>query len=109
MGCTYVKDFDFGPPKVQVKGYARGGPVKKEPGCACGGQVMKAKGGAVKDPATGIKYPSKAALAAHEAKETPAQQRYERRTGKEALPTRRSVPVAPKGPLIVIAMGKKGK
>ena len=29
MGCTYVKDFDFGSPKVQVKAYARGGPVKK--------------------------------------------------------------------------------
>jgi hypothetical protein len=29
MGCTYVKDFDFGAPKVQVKAYARGGPVKK--------------------------------------------------------------------------------
>ena len=29
MGCTYVKDFDFGPAKTQVRGYARGGPVKK--------------------------------------------------------------------------------
>lgn len=28
MGCKYVKEFDFGPPKVQVKGYSRGGPVK---------------------------------------------------------------------------------
>ncbi len=103
MGCNYVKDFDFGPAKVQVKAYARGGPVKKESGCGCGGPVMKAKGGAVKDPATGTKYPSKAALAAHQAKETPAQERYEKRTGKEALPMRKSVPVAPTGPLF----GKK--
>ena len=28
MGCKYVKEFDFGPPKVQVKAYARGGPVR---------------------------------------------------------------------------------
>lgn len=61
MGCKYVKDFDFGPPKVQVKAYARGGPVKKDPGCGCG--------------------------------------------GKEALPARKSVPVAPTAPLF----GKKGK
>lgn len=25
MGCTYVKEFDFGPQKTYVKGYARGG------------------------------------------------------------------------------------
>jgi len=61
MGCKYVKDFDFGPAKTYVKGYARGGPVKKAD-CGCA--------------------------------ETPA---------------RKSVPVAPKGPLIVIAMGKKAK
>jgi hypothetical protein len=29
MSCKYVKEFDFGAPKVQVKAYARGGPVKK--------------------------------------------------------------------------------
>lgn len=27
MGCKYVKDFDFGPQKTYVKGYARGGKV----------------------------------------------------------------------------------
>lgn len=27
MGCTYVKEFDFGPEKTYVKGYARGGSV----------------------------------------------------------------------------------
>lgn len=95
MGCKYVKEFDFGPEKTHVKGYCRGGPV------------MKAMGGAVKDPETGMKYPNKATLAAHQAQETPAQERYEKRTGKEALPMRKSVPVASKEPLIVIAVGKK--
>jgi hypothetical protein len=28
MGCKYVDEFDFGPRKVQVKAYARGGPVR---------------------------------------------------------------------------------
>lgn len=27
MGCTYVKEFDFGPQKTYVKGYERGGAV----------------------------------------------------------------------------------
>lgn len=31
MGCKYVKEFDFGPEKVQVKAYARGGNVKVAP------------------------------------------------------------------------------
>lgn len=42
MGCKYVKDFDFGPPKVQVKAYARGGPVKKT-GCGCEGKAPARK------------------------------------------------------------------
>lgn len=117
MGCTYVDDFDFGPSKTHVRGYARGGPVKKEPGCGCGGPVKKAKGGPVVASDTGTRFPSKEAYAKHEAKETPAMKRSERMTGKEALPNdvpkagmplpkRRGVPVAPKGPLIVIALGK---
>lgn len=28
MACKYVKEFDFGPQKTYVKGYARGGSVK---------------------------------------------------------------------------------
>lgn len=39
MGKTlrYVKEFDFGPSKVYVSGYCRGGPMKK----AAGGKVAK--------------------------------------------------------------------
>lgn len=40
MGCKYVKEFDFGPAKVHVAGYCRGGPVKK----ADGGKVERVMG-----------------------------------------------------------------
>lgn len=42
MACKYVKEFDFGPQKTYVKGYARGGYASG--GCA----EPRAKGGAVK-------------------------------------------------------------
>lgn len=41
MACKYVKDFDFGPQKTYVKGYARGG-------AACMSKGGYAKGGAAK-------------------------------------------------------------
>lgn len=40
MACKYVKEFDFGPQKTQVRGYSRGGYAQG--GAACG----MAKGGA---------------------------------------------------------------
>lgn len=36
MACKYVKEFDFGPEKTYVKGYARGGCASKK---AAGGAV----------------------------------------------------------------------
>lgn len=95
MGCTYVKDFDFGPSKVAVKAYCRGGPVKK------------AKGGVV-EKTTGEKYPSRKAMVKHEKEETPQMQREEllQRVAVKA-PARRAVPVAPASPLL--AMKKGGK
>jgi hypothetical protein len=90
MGCTYVKEFDFGPSKTQVKAYARGGPVKND-GCGCSGPVKKAKGGIVEE-ATGERYGSRSAMLKHEAAEPPREQKAE---GK-----RHGFPVAPKGPLV---------
>lgn len=110
MGATlrYVKDFDFGPAKVQVKAYARGGAVKKsEPACACKGGMMKAKGGAVTEKATGERYPSREAMVKHEAKETPRMQREEMvQRSKIVAPARgRGVPVAPTQPLLAMKKG----
>jgi hypothetical protein len=80
----------------------KGGPAKKP--------MKKADGGTVKNPETGEDFPSRAALAAHEADETPAMKRYEARTGREAMPMRKKgVPAASMSPLIVIALGHKGK
>lgn len=97
MGATlkYVKDFDFGEPKVYVKAHCKGGPVRK------------AKGGVV-EKATGEKYPSRKAMVKHEKEETPQMQREEllQRVAVKA-PARRSVPVAPTSPLL--AMRKGGK
>lgn len=43
MGATlkYVKEFDFGPTKTHVKGYYRGGPMKKAEGGAVKAAVHK--------------------------------------------------------------------
>jgi hypothetical protein len=41
MACKYVKEFDFGPQKTYVKGYARGGAASC--GMAQGGKVSPAK------------------------------------------------------------------
>lgn len=96
MGVKYVKDFDFGAPKVQVAAYCRGGPVKK------------AKGGPVLEKATGERYPSRKAMVKHEREETPRMRREELlQTSKVVAPARRSVPVAPVGPLIGLKKGGK--
>lgn len=86
MGCTYVKDFDFGPAKVQVKAYARGGPVREK--------------------ATGETYPSRKAMVKHEKEETPRMQREEllQRVAVKG-PARRSVPVASQAPLLAMKKG----
>lgn len=99
MGATlkYVKDFDFGPQKTHVAAYCRGGPVKK------------AKGGPIVEKATGETYPSRKAMVKHEREETPRMQREELvQRSKVVAPARRSVPVAPMGPLVPPAGLKKG-
>ena len=96
MGATlkYVKDFDFSP-----KAYAKGGKV-----CGC----AKAKGGAVSEKATSERYPSRKAMVKHEREETPTMQREELlQRSKVVAPGRRSVPVAPVGPLIGLKKGGK--
>lgn len=40
MGCKYVKEFDFGPQKTYVQGYARGGKVHSD--VAMDKQLVKA-------------------------------------------------------------------
>lgn len=98
MGCKYVKEFDFGAAvKPKGAGFAKGGKVDpevreavhrhernmhpKEPltPMKCGGKVTKgyAKGGKVKEKATGETYPSKKAMVKHEMMETPRMQREE--------------------------------
>lgn len=106
MGCTYVKEFDFGTKgKDGAVKYAKGGKVQA-PGFK--GQTMiadksslgikdnknpsvkgskpvapnlptlkLAKGGAVTEKATGEKYPSRQSMVKHEKMETPRMQREE--------------------------------
>lgn len=102
MGCTYVKDFDFGPQKTYVKAYAHGGPAKKAD-CGCGGPVMKAKGGKMVEKATGEVYPSRKVMEKHERAETPTMQREELVQKAEVRAPRRRVPVASASPLIIAA------
>ena len=110
MGCTYVKEFDFkksaGDMSAKKSGYCEGGMAKK---------TGYAKGGAVMEKATGEKYPSRKAMVKHEKMETPRERREEliQRTdvkgplNRMAAPARRSVPVAPQGPLIPMKTGGK--
>jgi len=121
MGCTYVKDFDFkksaGDMSAKKSGYAQGGTVGKEAAKVAvhkheksmhkGEPLTKlAKGGPVKEQATGEVYPSKRAMVKHEKMETPREQREEliQRTAVRT-PARRSVPVAPRGPMIPLKAG----
>ena len=133
MGATlrYVKEFDFGSPKVHVTGYCRGGPVKKMAagGVAKGDKAQELehastlarisrqesaeaakmkKGGGVFEKATGERYPSRKSMVKHEREETPRMQREELlQTSKVVAPARRSVPVAPLGPLVGMKKGGK--
>jgi hypothetical protein len=106
MGCTYVKDFDFGTKgKDGSVKYAKGGAVKapgfkgptmiadksslgikdnKNPGVKGSKPVAPnlptlklAKGGAVTEKATGERYPSRETMQMHEKMETPRMQREE--------------------------------
>ena len=106
MGCTYVKEFDFGSKgKDGTVKYAKGGAVKapgfkgqtmiadksslgikgnKNPGVKGSKPVAPnlptlklAKGGAVVEKATGERYPSREVMQRHEKMETPRMQREE--------------------------------
>lgn len=104
--AKYVKEFDF---NEKACNYETGGAAThKMPG----GKTMKnsemgyKKGGSVKEKATGEVYPSRKAMEKHEKEETPRMQREEliqRATVK--APVRKSVPVAPAGPLIALKKG----
>jgi len=126
MGCTYVKDFDFkktaGDMSAKKSGYCDGGMAKKT-GYAQGGVVGKeaakvavhkheksmhkgepmtklAKGG----PAT----PKREMMTKREMMETPTVRRDElMQKSRLQAPARRSVPVAPQGPLIPMKTGGK--
>lgn len=90
MGCTYVKDFDFG----------------KKAGDTPKAKPAYARGGKVTEKATGEKYPSRKAMVKHEAEETPRMRREELiERSKVVAPARRSVPVAPSGPMIALKKG----
>lgn len=105
MGCKYVKEFEFGPAKTYVKGYARGGeakPAAKPAAKSCG----YAKGGKpVVEKETGEKYPSRKAMVKHEREETPRMQKEEVvRRSEIKIPARKMVPVASREPMVM----KKG-
>jgi hypothetical protein len=137
MGKTlkYVDEFDFGPSKVQVKGYSRGGPMCKAEGGAVDSADVKQdkkmiktavhkheraqhpgkpltklrKGGAVLEKATGERYPSREAMIKHEATETPSMQKEEMVRRSKVVAPRRSVPVAPVSPLLAMKHGGMAK
>lgn len=137
MGKTlkYVKEFDFGPQKTYVSGYARGGCAKKK--MAEGGMAKhediaedkalirtavhkhesamhpgkpqtKLKKGGVFEKATGERYPTRAAMVKHESMETPMEQKREvvQKSLTKNMPVRR-VPVAPVSPLLAMRQGLK--
>lgn len=94
MAVKYVKDFEFpSSGTTQVAAYCRGGPVKK----AGGGAVEKA---------AREKYPSRKAMLRHEAEETPRMQREEL---VQRAQVRKSVPVAPREPLLAMKKGGAAK
>ena len=132
MGATlkYVKEFDF-TPKAYAKGgkvccKARGGEVGEVDSAANlkkygkegskreeASDRKKAKGGGIFEKATGENYPSRASMTKHEKVETPRMQKEELiqrasvKGGKNLTTPRRSVPVAPVGPLIGLKCGGK--
>ena len=91
----YVKDFDF----------------KKTAADMSADKCAKyAMGGRVKEMATGESYPSREAMMKRESKETPRMQREEMPESRKVVgPARRSVPVAPAGPMIAMKKGGMAK
>jgi hypothetical protein len=132
MTVGKVKDFNFSSAGKTVglckggmagKGYAKGGSVaadlkqdkqmiaaavhKHERNDHPGKPLTKlAKGGSVVEKATGERYPSRKEMVKHEREETPRMQREELvEKASVRAPARRSVPVAPQGPLIALKKG----
>jgi|688.fasta_scaffold05719_24 hypothetical protein len=68
MGCKYVKEFEFGPSKVPVKAYMRGGAVRKAASKAEGG-VKESKSMMKKEIAFMEKKGAPKAMIKHEKKE----------------------------------------
>lgn len=133
MGKTlkYVKEFDFNAKPCE---YSRGGAVKapdfapamvkssgtlgvegnKNPGIKGSKPVAPnlapqklAKGGPVREKATGEVYPSRMAMEKHEMSETPREQRAEviKKAAIKGMAPRRMVPVAPAAPLLGMKKG----
>jgi ribosomal protein S6 len=124
MGCTYVKEFDFGGKKAPsakasggaVKKYAEGGKVHSD--AAMDKKSMakavhkheKAlhKGEPMTKLAKGGKVPRVEAMEKREMAETPSMRRESAMSSRKVeAPARRSVPVATREPMI--AMKKGGK
>lgn len=125
MGCTYVKEFDFGGKKSPAVAKACGGAVKKY---AAGGKVHsdaamdkkmvktavhkheKAmhKGEPMTKLAKGGKVPRVEAMEKREMAQTPSMRREAAMTSRKVqAPVRKMVPVAPREPML--AMKKGGK
>jgi hypothetical protein len=123
-GPMYVKDFDF---SAKPCNYSYGGSAKagqdvqmaksnavakslvgqKMTKMASGGYY--AKGGKIKEAATGESYPSRRAMMKHESMETPSMQKEEIMQSRMVkAPTRRAMPVAPSAPMVQPGAMKKG-
>lgn len=71
--------------------------------------VGKAKGGKIKEAATGESYPSRRAMMKHESMETPSMKKDEIMQSRMVkAPMRRAMPVAPMAPMIQPSAMKKG-
>jgi hypothetical protein len=124
MGCTYVKEFDFGGKKAPsakasggaVKKYAEGGKVHSD--AAMDKKTVKTavhkhektlhKGEPLTKMAKGGKVPRVEAMDKREMAQTPSMRRESAMSSRKVeAPARRSVPVATREPMI--AMKKGGK
>ena len=105
MVCTYVKESKFAKGgNVEAKAAAKSAVHKHEKAQHPGKPLTKLKaGGPVVKKATGESYPSRKAMMKHEKEETPRMQREELiQRSKVVAPARRSVPVAPASPLVMM-------
>jgi hypothetical protein len=115
MVCTYVKEFKFAEggsvDLKQDKAMIKTAVHKHEKAQHAGKPLTKLKaGGPVVEKATGESYSSRKAMMKHEKEETPRMQREELiQRSKVVAPARRSVPVAPAGPMIALKCGGKVK